>query len=757
MTVAVVQDTSSSNPLPQGWTLTQRGDPFSGRAEADVDDSGRPTPVWFLSFPPNTVSEPGWHVTVGTVVDLPSHGDASLTFNVEDTFSGPTQGYHVFIATVNGHEILSEDVADLEGIKAVSINLRDLEIGPHLDLCLSLTERKAVSNFPITVQISRLRITTEDGTRDLLPIPTLELYSDLPEDLPLPSLPMVGEEWTRSACILQPWGETQWEAVTHADERADPLAKNFGFNTVILLPPKAHNAITGPQHHITEEEFIHALKAFRRAGFRFILYSSIMHCGHDPSWQEGHLERAHPEWAQKGPLGETVRNYGHDWLCPSTDALKYTINYTMDLVKRYDADAVMLDNNEFYRVPSGLTCYCASCQAKFADYVRKRFGEVAFGQPTAKIKIPTDPGPLFNLWLHWRNRVWAEANESYRKALAETRPGTVLLSNTQYLYPDGALATDLQYEHEDAMLSESRTQDLHGMVSKLLLGKTLSAGRPLWNYLGTFRENDFTKLRGADEVAMNVSTAFALGARPWVVYYGFEGTGQATEAEAAMAARLRWHLEKEKELGELKPYRPVVSLISHRSRNNKGGTLIPETLSGLRSAGIPVWLMEERHAEEEELEDVRALLIEDAPCLSRNAAKRIAHWVRSGGHLWATARAGAFDEVGQILSRSCLMEELGLERLKREGTPLGQGLVHDLRALTASEELPKLLTTHAFNLSPPIEAEILPYTDPGGQLLLYLCSQAPLPKTFTVTPPLGLRGHAILCCEKMSPVTLPLP
>ena len=40
-----------------------------------------------------------------------------------------------------------------------------------------------------------------------------------------------------------------------------------------------------------------------------------------------------------------------------------------------------------------------------------------------------------------------------------------------------------------------------GMASKMVLGRALAQGRALWNYIGTFNETDFTRLREADEVA----------------------------------------------------------------------------------------------------------------------------------------------------------------------------------------------------------------------------------------------------------------
>ena len=249
---------------------------------------------------------------------------------------------------------------------------------------------------------------------------------------------------------MQPWGKTQWDAVVRAGERAPWLARRFGFNAIIMLPTEAHNANTDPLDQITEARFDAAIAAYRAAGFRLILYSSVMHCGHAPAWEDGTLTRRHPEWSQRGPKGEPVsQQYGAEWLCPSTGALPYTIAYTRGIVQRYRADAVMLDNNEFFATPSGLTCHCADCQKGFRRYLNKHFGDTFLGEPTDKASIPVDRGPLYNLWLHSRNRVWAEVDERYRVELRTDHPNLVVSANTQYLRSSPDLATDLQYRHEE--------------------------------------------------------------------------------------------------------------------------------------------------------------------------------------------------------------------------------------------------------------------------------------------------------------------
>src|ERR1035438_5141168 len=157
-------------------------------------------------------------------------------------------------------------------------------------------------------------------------------YREWPADLPLPRL-SASAAWTKTASIIQPWESTEFMAVKHADQWAPRLANEFGFNTVILLPPAAHNAISLPGEQITETEFQHAVARFRAAGLKLILYTSIMHCGHDPSWQSGRLGREHPEWAMRDPVGGAVTMYGEPWLCPSTGALAYTLRYTEELVR----------------------------------------------------------------------------------------------------------------------------------------------------------------------------------------------------------------------------------------------------------------------------------------------------------------------------------------------------------------------------------------------------------------------------------------
>jgi len=704
------------------------------------------------SFPRHTPSQPGEFVATSVSITVPKAGPAELSFRFADTFTGPTAGYHFAEVRVDDAILFKRDVAGgSTRAKSVRLDLRKtLPQGGQTTLSFRSSDSKAVSNFPVTVYFMEPVLKTAEGVQRLLPPVEIEPPEPLPPDVPLPSLAPAGGNWTRTARIVQPWGRTQWDAIVQAERRAPWLAREFGFDAIIVLPPEAHNAITGESHHVTEAEFAAALAAYRAAGLRIILYSSIMHCGHAPIWQNGTLTKSHPEWSQRGPKGEPVTLYGAEWLCPSTEALPFTIEYARELQRRYRADAVMLDNNEFFTASSGLTCHCVGCQRSFRKYVEDRFGDVVLGRPTNTLTIPTEPGPLYkplyNLWLHWRNRAWAEATERFRVELRKQNPDMVVLANTQYLRAAPDLATDLQYGHEDAVLSESRDKSADQMVDKLLLGKSLAKDRPLWNYLGTFERRDFRRLVSPERASMNVSTTHACRARPWVVYYGFFEEPEANRlALDRMAKTLRWHSTRESELQGLKPFAPVLSLVSLTSRNCRAVPLIPAHLTPLRKMGVCARLVEEKALSMDALDDCRVLLIEKAPCLSRESVAAIADFVQTGGVLITSADVGLYDEIGRPRPKSPLWKRLGLSHAPVEPARCGKGAVVVTTLPAAWDDVSRWLSPARFILEPQADASVLPYVDRNGQLVVYVCADHPLPSDIRVTACNGTSGRAIIC------------
>ena len=579
----------------------------------------------------------------------------------------------------------------------------------------------------------------------------------LPPDPPIPSLPMNGAEWTRTARILQPWGRSETEIVRHAAEQIPWLKQRFGFNAVTLLPPAAHNAISGGAE-ITQAEFEEALRVFRANNFRVILYSSIMHCGHDPVWQNGTLTRIHPEWSQRGPEGEPITIYGHEWLCPNTGALDFTIAYTRKMVRRFRPDAVILDNNEFYTTPTGISCYCSGCQRGFREYLSRRFGNAVLGQPTRSIRIPKTGGPLYNIWLSWRNRIWAEATEKFRVELRRVKPNITVTANTQYLFSNHALATDQQYGHEDAVISESTGLGLDDLVDKLLLGKALAVDRPLWNYLGTFQTGDINRLQTPEVVATNISATVALLARPWVVYYGFRENREINQPSLdRMATILNWYSMNDPEKQGLKPYAPVLSLASLNSFNFLKRPLIPPHLARLRRLGICSRIIEERELTPQTLASCRALLIEEAPCLAESSILQIRSFVSSGGILFARTDTGGYDEIGRLRPRSVLWNQLGVCAKPDGPVRFGRGTAIRFDGAFPVAAAAEQLAFARFTVAPETNAFILPYQDRKGEFFIYACSEQPLPPTLKIRAPGNGSGHAVVCSPDQSePRIIPL-
>ena len=350
------------------------------------------------------------------------------------------------------------------------------------------------------------------------------------------------------------------------------------------------------------------------------------------------------------------------------------------------------------------------------------------------------------MWLHWRNRAWAEAIERFRVELRKENPDIVVLANTQYLRYAPDLATDLQYGHEDAVLSESRDKTADQMIGKLLLGRSLAKDRPLWNYLGTFERRDFGRLVSPERVSMNVSTTHACRARPWVVYYGFfEKSDENQDALDRMAKTLRWHGTQDSELQGLKPFAPVLSLVSLTSRNCRAVPLIPSHLTPLRKMGVCARLVEEKALPTGVLDDCRVLLIERAPCLSHESVVAIADFVQRGGTLITSADVGMYDEIGRPRPNSPLWTELGLPHAPVEPARCGKGEVAVMTLPAPWEDVSGWLSPSRFTLEPHADASVLPYVDRNGQLLVYVCADGPLPDDIRITACDGASGRAIIC------------
>src|SRR5262249_45604998 len=128
----------------------------------------------------------------------------------------------------------------------------------------------------------------------------------VPPDLPLAASPPSQEKWLREANILQPYGHSAFVALTDIKDRPTRLKREFGFNALIVQPPDSHNTIAAPADKLSEGQFKAGLAAYRAAGYRIMLYTSVMALGLAPEFQSGQIAREHPGWLQRDPKGNPV-------------------------------------------------------------------------------------------------------------------------------------------------------------------------------------------------------------------------------------------------------------------------------------------------------------------------------------------------------------------------------------------------------------------------------------------------------------------
>lgn len=570
-----------------------------------------------------------------------------------------------------------------------------------------------------------------------LQIPMRAQPETLPPDLPLPASPPNEAKWLREANILQPYGISEFAALANPGLRPQLVKKDFGFNAIIVQPTDSHNTTAGAKDQLTEEQFRAGVEAYRTAGYKILLYTSVMALGLSPEFQSGQVSREHPDWLQRDPKGNPVMAWGVPWLCPNTGAREVALARALRITREYHADGIMLDNNEFFFAEAGWTCHCAGCTKNFREYVRRRFGvektRQLFGVTPDELKIPSEEGPLHALWLNWRNRVWAEINESFRARLRAVNPKILFFANTQYAYDNAMLGTDFQYEREDVVLSESVSLSSRQMSEKMVLGHAVAEGRSLWNYIGTFAKfDDYTGLKPAAEISPLIAATLAHAARPWIVD-GFDLGPTDTNSRKEMSRLLGWHAAHQ-EFFTSERWAGVGIIFSLNSRNALHRPLIPPHVAALQSVGTPVIGLRDEKISAKQLKPFRFLTIETAACLNDDAARAVAKWVRKGGTLIAARDVGAFDELGRKRSKSSLWQALNLDAAPDKEISVGKGKVIAPETNAFWQTAVQLTQPVSFRIAPDSGAEVVSYRGKKS-LLLHIIRHAPGNKPLTLHLP----------------------
>ena len=498
-----------------------------------------------------------------------------------------------------------------------------------------------------------------------------------------------GLDWTRDVQLVQPWGPGQHRLITQAQSMAPTLAETYGLNAIVLQPPLAFSRI-GDELSVSDAQFREALSIYRKHGFRIVLYTSVMHAGHEPVWQSGSLTRVFPEWTQRDANGYERLSYGSKWLMPIGAPLEYAIDYTKRIIADYQPDAVMLDNNQFYIANTGpngdggITGYGPLAETHFKNWVahelHNRFEHVAGVTNPDALTLPSKEDDLYSLWMLWRCAVWAEANQKIRESIPQD---VVLLANIQYLYKTPVLGSDLQYAHLDTIVSETNNRPSWAMSAKMVLGRSLlGPDKPLWNYMGTVQKSgDYDEMWPPTKVARIVASTLGTRANPWLLYYGFHSKDEMNqESRDAIASLLKFRAQHNDLHVRGTEASNIGYVFTTRSRLHFEDYPVPKSYYKLQEAGVPsVGVLDdhlpERLGEGGDLTELQYLVADSIRCLTPDEAKTLAGWVAAGGTLITSPDLGTLDSIAQPLKRPLLADELGITELKNGPVSDGQLII----------------------------------------------------------------------------------
>lgn len=280
-------------------------------------------------------------------------------------------------------------------------------------------------------------------------------FTPLPPAAPLPSAPPLPNVALRRGAFLQLWGHSQFVGLTDA-EVPPALKEQYGFDLVIAVPREAHNSMCDTEAHgqqctradqLTEAQFNAGVAGWAAVNVSLVLYTSIMHIGHSPAWENGTYATEHPEWSERDEHGACPKQYGQCNISPAGGGVDAAINYTKGLLALHPSlNSVMIDN-AFWQYTGGGTLgpkmpagFENVARAAFREYVTERFGASArefigvdaadAAPPNASQRDEAAPSPLFGVWKVWRARAYAAAVERFRAPLHVA--GVSLLANTAW-------------------------------------------------------------------------------------------------------------------------------------------------------------------------------------------------------------------------------------------------------------------------------------------------------------------------------------
>jgi len=475
--------------------------------------------------------------------------------------------------------------------------------------------------------------------------------------------------WLKESVIIQPWSdEGNEDLYVKYPEKRIPVLKRFKINTIALIPTEAHNQMshqyskrTPKSRLYTDEQFTAAVKAYQKAGIRVQIYTCLGHLGHHPSWQD--ITRKHPEWLARDKDGKPFFDLGGDWFCPNNDEpFLHVANYTCDLVRQYDPDAILLDNNFMIHFQGFMSCYCDACQEKFRQFAKK-----TLKLKTKNIRIPEERNSeLYEHWIDWRYAILADWTRRLRNMLKAVKPDVALIPNLLWSYDNWTGADEDQCPVVDANLREC-----YGAPAKI--GAYATMGRAFGNgkrhtelFLCTW---ETTPKRYAmlppEPIKASLAAAVSHLGSPWLVAYGGWDIDESTASSKAMKQYLNFFHRHREFFRNAEPYTGMALCNSRETLDHAPDQKelyrrkMYANLLALLDLHIPFGFVHTKHTDPAMLKRYKALLFPKPECVSDRTMRDLATFVQNGGTVIFTEGYGDRDQLGRKRPRPALERLFG--------------------------------------------------------------------------------------------------
>ena len=379
------------------------------------------------------------------------------------------------------------------------------------------------------------------------------------------------------------------------------------------------------------------------------------------------LYSVHPDWAQVDREGKVIsmdtdpaglRREKMTWplMCLNSPFLEHVKKEVEEVVSR-GVDGVFLDSFR-YMPDVDRACFCKYCLARF----RGEFGL----DPPREEDLESD---FYRRSFEWRIMVNVRALREISKTLKRAGRGTPLIYNNHPLAWRGRANTiaELSREYVDIFFAECSEADYQppGFIAEMVKLTRALTGKPVWASRNSFHTALTSQTTTPLAVRMGIRETFAGGG--WPLFLVFASTYINGIDHEPVREAMEEVARLEEYMLDAEPLRYVGVVWSNRSRDWSGIEMSPHVTDSFRGfyyallkEGLPVTYVSDSELDLGRFREYSALVLANTLSMSTTAIRHLEEYVRDGGGVIATYRAGFRDERGRSLEESRLLRILGL-------------------------------------------------------------------------------------------------